>query len=262
MNWHLLRQALRYYLTARHRRGHGIHSPFVYRLIEDVFCDQTPYYATEEIKELYDELLDCSDTINMLDFGAGSQKMDYRIREIKDVTRYSSMTQHYGELLFRLVNYFKPNTILELGSSLGLGTLYLALPNSKAKVYTLEGCPETAHLAQEHYKLMGATNIELIQGRFVQTLPDILQQIDRIDLLFIDGDHRYQSTTDYVGQCLDKCHQESILVLDDIHWSAGMTKAWHEIKQYSQVRVSIDLLRMGLLFLNPKLSRQHLTVRY
>jgi predicted O-methyltransferase YrrM len=86
--------------------------------------------------------------------------------------------------------------------------------------------------------------------------------VDALDLVFIDGHHLKDPTLDYFEQCLGKAHNDSVFILDDIHWSQGMEEAWEQVKHHPRVSVTIDLYTMGLVFLRSEQAREHFRLRY
>ncbi len=216
----------------------------------------------DDIAELRYELLDCNETINVKDFGAGSKVMKSNIRKVKDIAKYSAINEKFGEMMFRLIEKFKPQTILELGTSLGLGTLYIAKPNSKAKVHTIEACPETAKIASENFKELDAENINQIIGNINDELPTLLENIDALDFVYFDGNHQKEATLNYFKQCLPKAHNNTIFYFDDIHWSKGMEEAWEEIKANKNLTLIVDLFFSGIVFSRKELSKQDFVVRF
>ena len=83
-----------------------------------------------------------------------------------------------------------------------------------------------------------------------------------LDFIYIDGNHKLLPTIAYFEQILEKSHKNTIFVIDDINWSAEMQKAWSIIKNHTKVHVTVDLFMMGLVFLNPDLSKEHFIIRY
>ena len=244
-------------------RLHGIHSPFVFELHQNILQHTGGFAAFSPIESLRKQLLRNKKEITVTDFGAGSKANAGSIRKIKDIAQVSAKPPKYAQLLFRLVNYYQPPTILELGTSLGLTTAYLAAARQKAKVYTFEGCPNLAELAKKNFTRLNLKNITLELGNLDATLPLFLQQAaTTVDLVFFDGNHRYEPTMHYFNLCLAKHNENSIFVLDDIYWSAEMEKAWQEICAHPAVTVSIDLFQVGLLFFRKKQPKQHFTIWY
>lgn len=236
---------------------HGIHSPFVFNLYHDVLCHDGGFYAYPLIEQLRRHLLEDERLIDITDFGAGSRVKKSRRRRVSDIARHAAKPPKYAQLLFRLVNRVQPRTILEIGTSLGLTTAYLASACPSAQVVTLEGCSRTSQLAQKSFSELNLSNVRLVQGNFNITLSQALQQIGFLDFVFLDGNHRYEPTIRYFRACLEKRTEESVFVLDDIYWSAEMEKAWKEICRHPDVMISIDLFWVGIVFFRTNQAKQH-----
>lgn len=241
---------------------HSLHSPFVYTLYTEVISPPNQYYIFQKIEALRESLKASGRTICVKDFGAGSKSLTGKIRKVSDIAARSEKPARQAQALFRLVNYFKPQTILELGTSLGLTTLYLASPSSKNKVISFEGCPETLSIAQENFAKFGIKNIETVEGNLDETLPQKLKQLNKVDFVFFDANHRYAPTISYFHQCLKKAHEDSVFVFDDIHWSKEMEMAWNEIKAHPEVMITIDLFFLGLVFFRKKQPKQHFVLKF
>lgn len=254
---------LKYYFTAANGKGHGIHSPFVYDFVEQLLNDKKEYPCYKEIENRRKELLHDPATIEVEDFGAGSSVIKTRQRTVSKIAASSLKPKKYAQLLFRMAQHYKPATILELGTSFGITTSYLATGNPAAKVYTCEGAGNIAAVAQQTFARPGLTNIVLLQGDFAFTLPELLEQANRFDLVFIDGNHRHKPTVQYFEQLLAHSTAATIFIFDDIHWSAEMEAAWKEIQQHARVTLTIDLFFIGMVCINPGVkAKQHFTIRY
>lgn len=241
---------------------HDIHSPFVFDLLTNVIEDTTPFYAYAEIEALRKELLRSKELIPVTDYGAGSSFNNSHHRRIKDIVRHVSKMPKYGQLLFRIVNHLHPQTLLELGTSLGISTLYQAKPSSQSKLITIEGCPETARLAARNFRKLSAENIELMVGNFDKVLPKALQELKKTDYVFFDGNHRKEATIRYFEQCLPFIHNNTLFVFDDIHWSKEMEEAWKYIQNSPHVTITIDLFFLGLVFFRKEQGKQHFVIRF
>jgi predicted O-methyltransferase YrrM len=241
---------------------HSIHSPSLFRFYLDVIKDESSFYVYEDIESIRAKLLMTDMEITIEDHGAGSKVNKSNKRKIKDITKNTVKAPKYGQLLFRLVNHFKPDSILELGTSLGVSTLYLAGSNKKVKVTTVEGCPSTAKVAQINFDKIGFNNIDLINDNFDQYLPKYLDKTKELDFVFFDGNHQKEATINYFNWCVEKTHNETIFVFDDIHWSGGMTAAWEEIKKHPKVTSTIDLFFMGIVFFNTDLSKEDFVLKF
>ncbi len=262
LNIYQFKKHLKYLFLAKHRGGHGVHSPFVFEFICDILEIEFPFYAYFDIDDLRFELENSKKILKVLDYGAGSKRMNSNNRKLSSITKYSSTNAKYGELLFRIVNHYKPKNILEFGTSIGLGTLYLAMPNSKANVSTIEGCPETSKIAIENFKKLKVSNIRLYENKIDEVIKSILNKKTILDFVFFDGNHTKEATINYFEQCLNNINNNSIFVFDDIYWSKEMTEAWNVIKTNKKVRVSIDLFQFGIVFFRKDLSEQHFIIRY
>lgn len=241
---------------------HGIHSPFLYELYNNVIVDQIPFYAFDDIESIRAKLLLTHQSIKINDYGAGSSVNPAKSRKISDIAKNTLKAKKYGQLLFRLVNRFQPTSILELGTSLGVSTLYLASSNSQSKVVTVEGCPNISKVAQINFDKIGAKNIELVNEKFDDFLPDYLNQIKQLDFVFFDGNHTKEATLRYFNWCVDKAVSTSVFVFDDIYWSKGMKEAWKEIKKHPNVTTTVDLFAMGIVFFNTDLSKEDFVLKY
>lgn len=241
---------------------HGVHSPFVYDLISNVLRPSVELPEFQTIEALRKDLLDSEQTIRINDLGAGSRVFDLPIRRVADMARSALKPAAQAQLLFRLCRYFQAENILELGTSFGITTLYLALGAEEGTVHTLEGCPQTMHIAQHHFDQLKQSNIEPVLGSFRSKLGETLHRMERLDLAFIDGHHAKEPTLEYFRQCLAKAHSGTVIVFDDIHWSHGMEQAWDAIKAEPRVTVTIDLYNMGLVFLRTEQAKEHFTLRY
>lgn len=240
---------------------HSLHAPFIYQFYQQVIRDATPPPEFEDIEQYRKNLKTSTQKISVKPIGATSVVNNAEIRSVSDIARNSLSSPKFGRLLYRLVQFQQPRVILELGTSLGTTTLYLSA-DAQNKVFTLEGCPETAELAKQAFQSLSRENIELREGNIDTTLPDLLNQIETVDLVYIDANHRKEPTLRYFQQLLPKTHAGSILVFDDIYWSFEMMEAWKIIRNHPQVTLSIDLFDAGIIFFRPLATRQHYTLMF
>ncbi len=254
---------LQYLLTASNAKGHGVHSPFVFNFIKNILNDKTAYDAYSKIECVRKELLHDKRVLAIQDFGAGSTVIKTNNRRVAEIARSSLKPKKFSQLLYRVVQYYKPRNIVELGTSLGITTSYFANANPSATLYTFEGATEVASLARQTFTKAGASNIVLIEGNFDKTLPAQLNNLHTIDLAFVDGNHRREPTVRYFNQLLQKANEQSIFIFDDIHWSVEMELAWHEIKKHPSVTLTIDLFFIGIVFFRKEQkAKQHFTIRF
>jgi predicted O-methyltransferase YrrM len=253
---------LRYLINSGSR--HSVHSPFVYELVDKVFRNKMDNQAYQDIAKIRRKLLLKTQVIEITDFGSGANYKQYshRFERVSSIARNSSVTDKYGRLLYRLVGYFKPQTIIELGTSLGISTLYMALANPDASVFTVEGCTTKSEQAASNFSALLVSNVEQHIGHFDLILPDLVKQTGKLDFAFIDGNHTYEATIANFDILMSIADNDTVFVFDDIHWSADMQKAWNVIIDHERVTVSIDLFRFGLVFLKKELSKQKFVIRF
>lgn len=254
---------LRYWLTAANGKGHGVHSPFVFEFITRVLNDKRRFYAFDGIEKIRTQLLSNHSTIEIQDFGAGSRVAKTNTRKVSDVAKGSLKPAKYSQLLFRMIDYYGPSQIMELGTSLGITTAYLASANTNAKVTTFEGSATIAQIARQNYGSLGLANISLLEGNFDDQLPKWLAHNKKVDFAFIDGNHAYKPTIAYFEALLDVVEDHSILVFDDIHWSREMEAAWAQISAHPRVTLSIDLFFIGIVFFRKEFAqKQQVSIRF
>ena len=253
---------LNYLLFSRHRKGHGIHSPFIFDLISRVFRNKTGNDIVLKIENIRKRCLSSEGTIRVLDLGAGSEIMKGDLRKVSDIARYSAVPKKYGILLSALAAEFGKPLVIEFGTSLGISTMYLASGCPGSVVYTMEACPETSGLARENFSEAGLENIRLINGSFDDTLPELKKQSVRPGLVFIDGNHRREPVLRYFNLIAEISDTTTVIILDDIHQSYEMEDAWNQVKQHKSVTVTVDLFRMGLVFFREAMTRSDYVIRY
>ncbi len=243
---------------------HGTHSAFVYEFYQKVIAGDHEYYDFAPIEHLRSMLLKSDEEIEVVDFGAGAKhfdKLSVTKRNVKDIAAKSAIPAKQGRMLFRLVNFMQPKTMLEIGTSLGISTLYQAKACPNADFITMEGSLETAKLAAKNFHLLKSNNIKQVTGNFDETLPQVLKTLPALDYVFFDGNHKKEPTLSYFKQCLPLASDNCVFVFDDIRWSNGMYQAWKEIIKEPSATVTIDLFSFGLVFFRKGQVKQHFTLK-
>ena len=250
----MLLPLLRHYAVAQTK--YRIHSPFVGHWIEEVLEDSRAYYAFDELEGLWERLKLDERKLAVTDLGAGSRADGARAaeRSVASIARTAVCRPSKGRFLFRQTLFSKPTTILELGTSLGISALYFRAAAPKARLVTVEGCPNIAAVARENFRRMGGHPPESYVGNFDDVLPGLLPQLGQLDLLYLDGNHREAPTLRYFELCLPYVGENSVFLLDDIHWSAEMQRAWQQLSAHPSVSLSIDTFHTGLLFFKKEIS--------
>lgn len=247
------------------KNEHAVHSPFVFNLLTKCFYDKKskPEYAI--LKKYRNSLLANNNTIEVTDFGAGSKVFKSNTRVISKIAKTAGISPKRSELLFRITHYFQPDTILEIGTSLGLATSALSLGSRsvgiKAKIITLEGCPETAKQAQLQFQKFNFNTIRSEITEFSTYLQNCTLNTEHFSLIYFDGNHSKKATLDYFEVLLPTITNETVWIFDDIHWSPEMEEAWKIIKNHPKVTVTIDTFQWGLVFFRREQPKEHFVIR-
>lgn len=243
------------------KNEHAVHSPFVYTLITKCIYDgktNPEYSILENYRNIF---LKNKNKIQVTDFGAGSKVFKSNFRSISKIAQTAGISRKRAQLLFRIVHYFKSETILEIGTSLGLATAALALGNPKAQIITLEGCPETAKQAQYQFTQFGFSTINSITTEFSSYLNSLPTATLNFQLIYFDGNHSKEATLTYFGSLLHTITNETVWIFDDIHWSFAMQEAWEIIKTHPKVTVTIDTFQWGFVFFRREQPKEHFVIR-
>ena len=239
---------------------HRVHLPFVFDLLQDVIYVKADYYSYKLVEKQREKLLDSKQTVTFHDYGASANGLV--TKRVSSIASTSAKSPKYAQLLFRLVNYFQPKHILELGTSLGISTSYLAMANTNANVITIEGGKELVSIANDNFKELKLKNIKQVVGNFDDVLSSVVNDIPTLDFVFFDGNHQKAATLRYFETCFAKSNENSVFVFDDINWSDEMREAWEQIKNHNQVTITLDLFFMGVVFFKKGHAKQHFIIRF
>ena len=262
---HRIWSYVKHVLTAWNTTGEGIHSPYLFQLVRFIFRDENSYYCFADIERKRALLAACEDELDVVDYGsAGSKEGTHIRRRVCDITKRQLESSRVGQLLFRVVNFMaehekRPLQILELGTSLGVTTAYLAKPDSRNNVVTLEGSEAVLKVAKGVWRALKIENIEWHEGNIDDTL--YIYARTQLDLAYVDANHTYEATKRYVDYLLPRMTEKGIIVLDDIHYSEEMERAWQELKADERVTTSMDLYHIGLLFVDKHYLKRHYRIR-
>lgn len=261
--WQMAIRYVKYWITASNGKGHGVHSPFVFEWITRVLQDDRKFYAYASIEQQRELLLHNNQLLEVTDLGAGSRTGTFLQRTVSSVAARSLKPPKYAQLLFRMVHYYGCKQVLELGTCLGITTSYLAAASDQVRVTTLEGVEAYARTANSVFHALDLHQVQLVQGNFDDTLGGVLKANPTIDFAFIDGNHRLEPTLRYFEEILPNLHANSIVVLDDIHWSSEMEMAWNSVREHPAVTLTLDLFFIGIVFFRKEQQqKEHFVIRF
>ena len=239
---------------------HSLHSPFLFEFYQDLIKNQS-IRASQPIEALRAELKKNQTKFLFKELGAGSRVNSSAYRQVSSIAKYSTTPVKFSTFLQALIEKYQYTSVLELGTSLGINTLYLA-ENKEVEVITIEGEPTIAQLAEQHFLDLNKENVELIHQSIETVISDQLLEKKSFDLIYLDAHHEYEPSLKYFQYFSEKLSTKGVFIIDDIHWSKGMNKAWHEIRNSDRVSLSIDLFEAGLIFLDPELPKQHYILKF
>jgi len=254
--WFRIREYIRYRRQAKTR--YGLHSPFVYALTDKCLYDKKKYPAYKSLKAYRKNLWRNPSYIHLRPAGAGSSYFTSYRRKVKDLLRVSSSGYKEMKLWYRLARYFEARNILELGTHIGVSTYAWSL-GTKGKVTSVEGDAALAEFAREQLAKFDVRNADIVHASFDEFLDTAS---GTYDIIFLDGDHSYERTLHYLRRLKPLMHDDTLLIIHDIHWSPGMRKAWYEIIRDPDLHVTIDLFCCGLVFKRPGQHKQHFVVKF
>ena len=237
---------------------HSLHSPFFFDLYTKYIKPPVSPTQYKHIETLRHKLLHDDRFITVRDLGSKALKKS--TRQISSIARTSLSPARYSVIYERIARHMGATCIVELGTSFGINALYLA-EKDDATVTTFEGAPAVADIAALTFEFAGKKNVDLVIGNIDRTLPLFLHRIRRLDLAFVDANHRFEPTLRYFEWLLKKVHEKSVVIVDDIHHSPDMEKAWKVIQNHRLVYGSADLFRCGILFFDPSLNKQHVILQ-
>ncbi len=255
---HYIYKYFRHQIRSKNTRGHGIHSPYLYRFTHNAIYEKNPFYVYSQMETLRENLFFDDRVLTLKDYGTGND----REMKVMDIAKTSLKKPRWAQLMFRIVNFTKAKSVLELGTSLGLTTAYMASVHTDVRVVSLEGCEEVAAIARENFAKLEVKNIEIIVGDIDETLDRALEKMPVPDVVFFDANHTYEATMLYFNRCLEHIAPHTVFIFDDIYWSKEMSRAWAEIKKHTAVTASIDLFQVGIVFFNKSYQKKNFRMRF
>lgn len=256
-------------LTAWNTRGEGVHSPYLFYIVRMLLYDTNSYYAWKSIEQQRNAMLHTSKLVHTNDYGTGCSGE----KKVQDIARTSLCSMREGQIYFRLVNFLsqqynnkhsnEPLTILELGTSLGISTAYLAMPDARNQVITMDGSHDIIEVAKQNWQQLGIENVTCVEANIDDSLADTLINIAHahVSLALIDANHTREATLHYFDQIAKYVRDDSIVIVDDIHHSREMNEAWQQIKHRDDVTATMDLYECGVIFFDHHYLKKHYKLR-
>lgn len=247
-----------YYLKAKTK--YKLHSTWAYEVMDKLLNTTHEYYDFEQLAKIRKELRKSKETVEFIELGAGSRKLNQATtRSVNHICKYGISSDYQCKVLFNIANWYGGTHIVEIGTSLGLSTCYLATARRKAKVVSFDGSKDLQVIAQKNATKLNLKHVSFIEGNFEDTLPSYFANCKKIDLLYLDGNHRKEATLRYFNWALPVLSNKAVVVVDDIHWSSGMYEAWNELISRKEIKASFETPYFGLLFLDNEIPKHNIT---
>jgi predicted O-methyltransferase YrrM len=261
MTWRILKY-IQHQFYRRHRKGHGIHAPYLFEFVHEVVFNASEREVPGKIIHVHRELKKDKSMIPVGKLGATSNVDPSGERSVRSFVQGSSVNEKYGALLHRISHWFRPDMIIELGTGLGISTIYLSSGSPETPLHSIEGNTDRADFAAQLMCKCDLGPVSIHWGEMEEKLEDLMPLLEGRFLAFVDGNHRYEPTVSYVKKLLAKVGEEAVIIMDDIYWSKEMHRAWKEVVSWPGVRVSIDLFHMGILLLRRDLNRDKVKIKF
>ena len=255
--WYRIKSRLNFLLKSSNQ--HGIHSPFVYDLITKCFYDKTPFSAYHNLKALRNKLIYNQDLVKVKHYSETSKVFQSNHQKISTIVKGEGSSYKKQKQLYRITNYFKPKNVLELGTSVGLGSAAMAIASNNSIIKTVEVNKNISDIAKKVFKSYQLKNIQIDTSSFKDFFKK--SNYENLDLVYLDGTCDKESTIENFNSLLKHSHNESVFIINNIYWSKEMTEAWNIIKKQKEITVSIDTFYWGFLFFRKEQPKQHFTIR-
>ena len=250
-----LRLGTKLYRRMRYRKGHGVHSPFVFNLITKVIEESLPYYRFHEIELERRKLHYCLEELSYTDKKGRKEKK--HTATVSAIVAQEAIKQKQGMLLFRLANFFKYKKMLQIGTGVGISTLYLTSYDSDIQCISLEAIPAFANITKRLLAHETQANVVIRVGEYQHLLPEALTTLQQVDMVYFKSKREHADTFALFEQMLPYVHESTCFVFDGIKTSQQMRLVWKTVCNHPQVTVTVDLYSMGIVFFNPKLHKRN-----
>lgn len=227
----------RYYSAFnRYKRsnGYGIHSPFAFKFVLGVLRERTPYYCYEKIEAQRNHVI------------AKTRKFGRHPRIISSKN---------AKLLFRVVNYFNPKHILQIGTSYGVSTMSMLSVSSTSRVTLLEHeirkHPVTDEVLEPYLeRIQFEDSVKKSIKYYESTLDDdcrfiVINNISKEDLTPL---------TDYINYIL--ADKEGVIVMRNLSRNPLMNDLWLDCKEMANYGMAFGNEKIAIIVIHNKLPKQ------
>lgn len=213
MNWlQILKRPFIRLQRLGHNHGYGVHSPFAFLFLTQVVYEKGRYYHYDILRVQQKAL-------------AEENNRKWATYEPKRIKR----------LLFRLVNWARPETIIDAG----------------------------VHTAARLYLQAGRNDARYT---YILLHPDVLfaphVNCKRVDFMYIHNYSRPEAVEESFKTCAPLTGERSVFVVYGIHYNKRMTAVWKRMQQHPRVGITFDLYDIGILLFDKKMTKQDYVVYF
>ena len=237
-----------YLRRARHRGGHGIHSPFLFRLITSVIEDKSNYPEYKPYKDHQTKAIRLlanfpDPTVNLI-----YKRFNLSLSKPKKLYKKIEFPNRFGKLIFRLIREFQPSYIFHYGPTLGVNLTLMAMAKSDCPVYQICDEPEYSLFSGDLIKYSECSNIlSLTENQEPSILPPFM---------VVNHPNNPGLTRNIVQKYIANPGENDVLIIRGIHQSLEMYTLWKELIGNNSVRVTIDQFEIGIALFRKGLQKE------
>ena len=243
-----------YLRKARHRGGHGIHSPFLFHLITAVIENKQQFSEYKILKRLHTKALNLLNPIPDLPFTKNRNDSPLSVSKPRKFYEKMELPRRYLEMIFRLIREFKPSALIHYGPTLGVNSGVMALANYSTPVYQSTNHPSCDLFTQK-----------LLQDSAIHNfcfLPDSSTPPVHPEFILISYPDDPERTRIILQKCLNGSGENDLILIKGIHQSKEMETIWQELISQIRVRVTLDLFEIGIALFRPGLQKEDFILRF
>lgn len=240
--------------SARHRRGHGIHSPFLFRLITEVVENRSKLPEYKIFKDLKEHSMNILEDSSEPLLSAVYHQFNLSPANPHRLYRKVELSLRYAKVVFRLLREFKPLSVINYGPTLGANLALLAMANKDSLVYQYINDVAYEQISNDLLKYLTISNVRFFNESSVST--------NDTAFLIINYPYNPAVSREVVRKRLEMHGDDDVMIMRGIHESKAMEAIWKETIASESVRVSLDLFEIGITLFRKGLQKENFIQRF
>ncbi len=242
------------------KNEHGVHSPFIFDLITTCFYVKKNNHDLTILSNYKEDLSKNSSLQEIYDFNFLSNILLSEKKKKEKIIKDFGVSNKRTRLLINLIQYLKPRSILEIGTSVGINTVTLASALENFKIITVEENEQSTNISRELFKKYNLKQIELLSGKLDDVLPDVFKK-NTFDFICFKNHGLTKKVLKYFEASVSSIHNNSVCLFKNIHIDKESDQVWEQIKKHEKVTVTIDTFKWGLVFFRKEQEKEHFIIR-